>query len=89
MLRVHGRPDGVPTRRENDVGLQADQLRCECRQAFDAALCMPTFDDQVLALDVPRLVQRSQALFGAGPGAQLAHLEHLRRLLRLGDELCS
>ena len=66
-------------------GFQADQLRCERRQAFDAALCMPAFDDQVLALDVPDLAQRSQALFGAVPGFSSPTLNTFASLLRLDD----
>src|SRR5688572_1830671 len=50
----------------------------------DVDPCMQAYDDQVLALHVPSLAQRSQTFCGTGPGVQLAHLAHFRYLLRLG-----
>jgi hypothetical protein len=47
---------------------------------------MPAFDHQVLGFDVPGFAERGQAFFRTSPRVQLAHLAHLRCLLRLGGE---
>jgi hypothetical protein len=89
--RRHGRPNGHGDIRNEDVGLQADQLRGQGRQSIAPPQLIPPVDNEVLPLDVSEATNFLAKSLRRGLVERIeihqdTNTRHLPRLLRLAGE---